>query len=483
VENPEKSLHFQAHPVQGCVYASMAIPVSMMGRMMGSPCTHHPDAPWRCLPIISYPSAWLHPVDTVAKMPKKMTGLAARRVETLKTPGLYADGHGLYLQVTATGAKTWIFRYVSPSGDRAGKRRDMGLGSTASVTLAEARRKASEAHRLVEQGTDPLAAREAQTAAQALEVAKTVTFRDCATAYIASMRAGWKNAKHGAQWTSTLEAYAYPLIGDLPINGIDTGLVLKVLEPIWTTKTETASRVRGRIESILDYAKVRGYRSGENPALWKGHLDHILPAKGNVVQVEHHASLPYAQMSAFWPKLQAQDGMGARALELCILTATRTGDVLGAAWREIDMDACLWVIPGKRMKAGAEHRVPLSAPAIALLRKMAAIRRGDLVFPGYHAERPLSNMAMAMVLRRMTLEVTPHGFRSTFRTWVAERTNYPHEVAEAALAHTQGDKVVAAYQRGDLFDKRARLMDVWAAFCEGVQEVSPNGIAALRERA
>lgn len=395
----------------------------------------------------------------VGEMAKKAIGLSARTVETSKTPGLFADGNGLYLQVTETGARTWIFRYQI-----AGRRRDMGLGSAIAMTLAEARQKAVDAKKLVMMGADPLEARKAQAAGLALEAAKAVTFQDCAESYIESMRPGWKNEKHAAQWGATLATYAYPVMGDLPISGIDTGLVLKVLEPIWTSKTETASRVRGRIEAILDYAKVRGYRSGENPARWKGHLDHILPATGDVAKVEHHASLPYSDMSAFWPRLQIQDGLGARALELAILTACRSGEVLGATWSEIDLEARTWIIAADRMKAEAEHRVPLSEPALALLRKLAAVRQGDFVFPGQRSDRPLSNMSMMMVLRRMKVPVTPHGFRSTFRTWVAERTGYQHEVAEAALAHTLGDKVVQAYQRGDLFDKRRRLMADWAQF-------------------
>ena len=395
-------------------------------------------------------------------MPKKATGLTARSVETAKKAGLFADGNGLYLQVTATGAKTWIFRY-----SMSGRRRDMGLGSTSVTSLAEARQKALDAKRLVVMGTDPLEAKKAHSAAQALEAAKAITFRDCAESYIESMRHGWKNAKHCAQWSATLKTYAYPVMGNLPINVIDTGLVLKILEPIWATKTETASRVRGRIESILDYAKVRDYRSGENPARWKGQLDNILPAKGDVAKVEHHASLPYGEMPAFCPRLQIQDGMGARALEFAILTACRSGEVFGATWGEIDLDARTWIIPAERMKAETEHRVPLSEPAIALLKKLATVRQANFVFSGQRSDHPLSNMAMKMVLRRMKVNVTPHGFRSTFRTWVAERTTYQHEVAEAALAHTQGDKVVAAYQRGDLFEKRRGLMRDWATYCVG----------------
>jgi integrase len=393
-------------------------------------------------------------------MAQKINGLTAREVQTLKTPGLHGDGNGLYLKIAPTGAKVWIHRYQI-----AGRRRDMGLGSAAVVTLAEAREKAREVRRLVAEGVDPIEQRVGEAAAAALAVATAMTFRQCAEAYIASMRAGWKNAKHGSQWSSTLENYAFPVMGELPIAAIDIGLVLRVLEPIWPKKTETASRLRGRIESILDYAKVRGYRDGENPARWKGHLDHILPAKAAVAKVRHHPSMPYADLPGFWPRLQVQDGLAARALELCILTATRTSELLGARWAEIDMDTATWTIPAERMKADVEHRVPLSDAALALLRKLASIRVGDHVFPGQSSGRPLSQMAMLMVTRRMSVAATPHGFRSTFRTWAAEQTAFPFEVAEAALAHTQGDKTVAAYQRGDMFEKRRQLMAAWATYC------------------
>lgn len=404
-------------------------------------------------------------------MPKKAAGLSARQVSTIKTPGMFADGAGLYLQVTGSGAKTWIFRFQI-----AGRRRDMGLGALSTVTLAEARQKAQDAHQLVAAGIDPIEHRARQEAAVALESAKLMTFRECAEAFIRTNRPGWKNEKHADQWTTTLATYAFPVLGELPVAGIDTGLVLQAVEPIWHRKTETASRVRGRIEAVLDYAKVRGFRSGENPARWKGHLDHILPAKGDVAKVGHHAALPYADVPGFWPKLQAQDGMGARALELCILTATRTGEVLGARWDEIDLERRVWTIPAGRMKAGAEHRVPLSEPAVTLLRKMQAVRVNDLVFRGQH-EKPLSNMAMAMCMRRMKVDATPHGFRSTFRTWVAECTTVPDAVAEAALAHTIDDKVVAAYQRGDLFEKRRELMEAWGRYCEGRGETTVARLA------
>jgi integrase len=397
-------------------------------------------------------------------MPKRAAGLSARKVETAKEPGFYADGNGLYLQVTASGAKSWILRFSI-----GGRRRDMGLGPLATMSLAKARQKAVEAKSLLKAGVDPIEARRAEKATKQVEEARIVTFRDCADAYVRSMRLGWRNVKHASQWDATLARYVFPLIGALPVDAIDTGLVLKVLEPIWAVKTETASRVRGRIESILDYARVRGHRSGENPARWRGHLDHILPDKKDVTKVEHHASLPYQEIPEFWPRLQVQDGMGARALEFAILTASRTGEVLGATWQEIDLEAGVWTIPPNRMKAGAEHRVPLSEPAVALLRKLATIRQNEFAFPGHSRGRPLSNMSMAMVLRRMKINATPHGFRSTFRTWAAERTDFAHEVAEAALAHTQLSKVVAAYQRGDFFQKRRDLMQAWAKYCSGAQ--------------
>ncbi len=395
-------------------------------------------------------------------MPKKAAGLTARQVQVHKAPGMLADGGGLYLQVAPSGAKSWIFRFQLN-----GRRRDMGLGSLDVFGLADAREKAAAARRMVAEGVDPIDHRAAQQATTMAAAAKAVTFRQSAEAYIEANRSGWSNAKHASQWSSTLERYVYPTFGHLPVGSIDTALVCKVLDPIWQTKTETASRVRGRIESILDYAKVRGQREGENPARWHGHLEFTYPAKGEIAPVQHHESLPYSDIPAFWPRLQVQDGLGARALELAILTAARTGEVLGARWPEIDLDGKLWRIPGERMKGGREHVVPLSDPAIALLRKLAAVRLGDLVFPGQVAERPLSNMVMHMTLRRMKVDVTPHGFRSTFRTWVAEQTNFPAEVAEAALAHTQDDKVVAAYQRGDFAKKRAALMTAWASYIEG----------------
>ena len=401
-------------------------------------------------------------------MPKRAQGLSSRGVQTAKTPGMFADGNGLYLQVTPSGAKSWIFRYSI-----AGKRREMGLGPVALVPLSEARDKALSLRRDVFSGIDPLEAKKAQAAAAIASAVHAITFRECCAAYIDVMRAGWQNEKHAAQWTSSLATYAYPLIGDVTVSLIDTPMVLMVLEPIWTTKTETASRVRGRIESVLDWAKVRGYRDGENPARWKGHLELILPSKGVVAPVEHHTALPYTDVPTFWRRLTAQDGMGARALELCILTATRSGEVLGARWSEIDLDARVWTIPAGRMKAGAEHRVPLANAAVTLLKTLREKATGELLFVGQAKDKgepkPISNMTMNATLKRMKVDATPHGFRSTFRTWAAEKTRFQHEVCEAALAHTIGDRVVAAYQRGDLFEKRRELMDAWAVFVEGIK--------------
>ncbi len=392
-------------------------------------------------------------------MPKVAKGLSAKQVEKAKAPGMFADGHGLYLQVKASGARSWIFRYTAPDG----RRREMGLGSADLLSLAEARDIALALRKdVVIRRIDPIEARRTQDAVAVLE---SKTFSTCALDYIASMAPQWSNEKSEAQWTASLSTYAFPIIGDMAVSDVDTAAVLRVVEPLWTEKTETASRVRGRIEAILDYGRVKGYRTGDNPARWKGNLELILPSKAAVAPVEHHTSLDYDDMPAFWPKLQAQPGTGARALELCILTATRSGEVIGARWDEIDLDGAVWVIPGGRMKARQEHRVPLSPAAVDLLRRLD--RDGEYCFPGQGGKAPISGMTTTAVLRRMKVEATAHGFRSTFRTWAAEKTDYQHEVCEAALAHTQGDKVVAAYQRGDLFAKRRALMDDWAEFTTG----------------
>lgn len=393
-----------------------------------------------------------------------MGKLTVRKAEATKEPGLHGDGDGLYLQVTNAGAKTWIYRFTSPL--KRGWRRDMGLGSFTVVSLKEAREAAAAARRLVVAGMDPIAHRKAEEAARAAEAAKVMTFREAAEAYLESNRSAWRNAKHRQQWENTLKTYAYPIIGAASVGAVDTALVLKVIEPLWAGKTETASRLRGRIETILDFAKVRGARTGENPARWKGHLDHILPAKSTISKPEHHPAMDYQALPAFWPRLQVADGIGARALEFLILTAVRSGEVRNATWPEFNLEASLWTIPAARMKAGREHRVPLGADAIALLKKMEAIRQCEFVFTGMKKNTPLSDMSLTAVLRRMAVDATPHGFRSSFRSWAAD-AGHPDGVAEAALAHVAGDRVVQAYQRSDLLEQRRKLMEAWAAFVTG----------------
>jgi integrase len=403
-------------------------------------------------------------------MARSVERLTAIKVERFKSaqdpkPGMYADGGGLYLRVTPEGARNWVLRYMLNR-----KPRWMGLGPLALYGLQEARTKALDARRKRHEGIDPIEARRAERARQRLDAAKAITFKQCGDAYVAAHRAGWRNEKHAAQWTATLAAYAYPVIGGLPVQWVDTGLVLKVLEPIWTAKPETASRLRGRLESILDFAKARGYRDGENPARWRGHLDKLLPARSKVRAIEHHAALPYAELPAFLTGLRAQEGIAASALEFLILTAARTGEVIGARWNEIDFLEKTWTVPATRMKAHREHRVPLSPRELSILTDMQAAREGDddnaFVFPGRKAGTPLSNMAFLMLLRRMGRgDLTAHGFRATFKTWASERTSFQNEIVEASLAHVIGGKVEQAYMRGDLFDKRRRLMQQWATFC------------------
>jgi integrase len=396
-------------------------------------------------------------------MPRTVSRLTALKVDKKKQPGMYADGGGLYLRVTTNETKNWVFRFTLN-----GRPRWMGLGPLRTVSLAEARNRAAEFRLQRHDGIDPIDARRAERLQAHLNAARAMTFKECAARYIASHKAGWRNPKHAAQWEATLATYAEAVIGGLSVQAIDTALVLKVLEPIWTTKPETASRVRGRMESILDWAKVRGYRAGENPARWRGHLDKLLPARSKVRRIEHHAALPYAELPGFLVSLRAQEGIAARALEFTILTAARTGEVIGARWDEMDVLDKTWTVPAARMKAAREHRVPLSERAVAILEEVRPLRLAEdgFVFPGAKFGRPLSNMAFLMLLRRMErADLTAHGFRSSFRDWCAERTNFPSEVAEMALAHTVSDKTVAAYNRSDLFDRRRRLMAEWATFC------------------
>ena len=389
--------------------------------------------------------------------------LTARAVEGLKRPGHFADGGGLYLQVSETESRSWVFRY-----QRAGRRREMGLGSFPAVGLKEARGKAATVRADLGAGKDPLAERQAERARRLTYERGTVSFREAAEQFIAAHAPGWRNPKHRQQWTNTLATYAHPVIGDLPIAAIDTQFVLRVLEPIWTQKTETASRLRGRIEAVLDWAAVRGMRTGENPARWRGHLDKLLPRRACVAPVEHHPALAYAEVPRFLADRRRQPGIAARALEFAILTAARTGEVIGAKWEEVEGE--VWTIPGSRMKASREHRVPLAARVLAIAGEMRQAKTDEFVFPGGRDGKPLSNMAMAAVLKRMGRhDITAHGFRSSFRDWAGETTAFPREVIEHALAHQLRDKAEAAYARGALWE--AAAVD---GYVDGFEEREPS---------
>jgi integrase len=397
------------------------------------------------------------------KSSRSLHRLSALAVGKLSAPGYHADGGGLYLQVSASASKSWVFRFKL-----AGRAREMGLGPLHTITLADARSRAGECRKMLLDGIDPIEARNASRSRDQLDAAKSQTFDQCAAAYIKSHKGGWKNAKHASQWENTLATYVTPKFGKLAVQDVDTALVVQALEPIWQTKPETAGRVRGRIESILDWATVHKYRAGENPARWRGHLEKILPARAKVRQVEHHAALPYADIASFMTSLSEQAGSAARALNLLILTATRTNEAIGARRDEFDLTTSTWTIPPERMKGKRQHRVPLSAAAVSAVRAILESTKGDFLFPGSTKGKTLSNMAMLSTLKRMKrADLTVHGFRSTFRDWAAECTTYPNEMAEMALAHTVGDKVEAAYRRGDMFEKRRQMMDDWAGYCTG----------------
>lgn len=385
--------------------------------------------------------------------------LTAKRIAKLNTPGRYGDGHGLYLQVMSPTNRSWLLRY-----QRNGRERWLGLGPIHTFDLNEARMRARKARQQLHDGLDPLEVRSAERAAAALAAARALTFEAAAQGYFDAHEGSWKNAKHRAQFLSTLKTYAFPKIGRLPVAGIDTGLVLKVIEPIWHDKTETANRVRGRIEAVLDWATVRGYRVGDNPARWRGHLSEALPARDKIQRTVHHAALPFDDLPEFMVALSQREGVAARALEFTALTAARTGEVVGATWDEINLEEKSWIVPAGRIKGGREHRVPLSERALKILLALPTEKDNPFVFIGPR-RGGLSNMAMASVLQRMgRSDITVHGFRSTFRDWAAERTNYPNHVVEMALAHVVGDKVEAAYRRGDLFAKRIKLMADWGKF-------------------
>ena len=451
--------------------------------------------------------------------------LTAAAIRAANRPGLYSDGHCLCLQVAQSYAakyrdgsedkertfrkvtdanafrddlaakaivatvepfltKSWIFRYLSD-----GKDRKVGLGSIQIVTLAEARRQADKLRLERRDGLDPLAEKRARRAAQRTQAAKMMTFKDCADAYIKANESTWKNEKHVAQWHSTFNetkrgSLKFPAltraINDLPVAAIDTAAVLKVLEPIWYTTPETASRVRGRIERVLAWATVAEYRSGDNPARWTGNLKELLPATSKVAKVEHHDAVPYAEMPAYMAALREKKGGSARALEFTILTAARTAETTGARWSEIDLIAKVWTIPAERMKADREHRVPLSDRAVAVLEELP--REGEFVFLGARKDKPLSNMAMLELVRGMRgMGATVHGFRSTFRDWAGNETSFPRELAEHALAHVIGDKAEQAYRREAAVQRRRKMMAAWAAYCSRPQ-ASGGNVVPMRGR-
>jgi integrase len=395
-------------------------------------------------------------------MARKINRLNARAVATITKHGRHADGGCLYLSISPNGGRRWVFLYRWH-----GKPTEIGLGSARDVTLARARELASQARAKLAEGINPKEARRSSEGA---------TFGECADRLIEAMRPSWRNGKHAAQWKMTLQEYAAPL-RRLPVDKITTDDVLSVLKPFWNDKPETASRLRGRIERVLDAAKAQGLRSGENPARWRGHLDQLLPKRQQLTR-GHHPAMSYTDVPAFVADLQARQATAASALEVAVLTAARSGEVLGARWVEFDLDRAVWTVPATRMKAGREHRVPLSPRALKIVKAMQDTRNGDFVFPGHRPGRPLSVMALEMVLRRMKIkDATVHGFRSAFRDWAAECTNFPNEVCEAALAHVIENKAEAAYRRGDLFDKRRKLMEAWAAYC-----VHPKAAAVVAFR-
>ena len=397
-------------------------------------------------------------------MARQINRLSARTVATIKKPGRHPDGGGLYLSISPNGGRRWVFIFK-----RSGKSREMGLGAAKTVSLAQARDLAGNVRAALAKGLDPISERKATNGVSS---SHRLSFRDCAIRYIQDNQPGWKNEVHAGQWTKTLEKYVYPTIGNAAVAEIGVGEVITILEPIWATKTETASRVRGRIETVLDWAKARGYRDSENPARWRGHLDKLLPPRTKVRRVRHHPALPYVDMASFMTDLRRQTCVSAMALEFTILTAARTSETTGAMLGELDLTAKVWTVPGERMKGGKEHRVPLSARAVEVAKAAMAFRGAkakptDWLFHGMRTDRHLGDGAMLSLLARMgRSNITVHGFRSSFRDWAAECTNFPNQVVEMALAHAIEDKSEAAYRRGDLFKKRVALMSAWASYCD-----------------
>jgi len=411
-------------------------------------------------------------------MGRETNRLSAAKVAKLTKHGRYSDGGGLYLQVSVTGTKSWLLRYM-----RHGQARHAGLGPFPATSLAEARARAQEAHRLLWNGKDPIAERHERIAAAKAEQASSITFKQAAERYVTAHESAWRSKKHRAQWAQSLSTYVYPTIGSVAVSRIAVEHVLQVLEPIWTTKTETAARIRGRIESVLDWAKVRGMRRGENPARWRGHIDALLPKPSKVAKVEHFEAMPCGNIPAFLARLRAVNSTPARALELTILTAARTSETRFATWDEIDLRNAVWIIPAVRMKREREHRIPLSPRAVEILKAQPRVRDEAFVFPGARRKRPISDAAMLKVLRQETSSCTVHGFRSSFRDWAGERTNFAREIIEHALAHNLKDKSEAAYARGDLLAKRRKLMDAWSGYCSAAPKRGSGEVVALRRAA
>jgi integrase len=405
-------------------------------------------------------------------MAQTVNKLTAIKVQKIKAPGYHADGGGLWLQVSQAGGKSWIFVY-----SLRGRSREMGLGSASRVSLAEARDERDKCNRLLRDHIDPIEHRKRQRAEASLADAATITFKEAAAAYTAAHRAGLKNRKSAAQWVSTLATYAEPVIGNLSVRDVNTGHIHRILEPIWSTKSVTASNLRGRVEAVLDWARVSGYSAGENPARWRGNLDKLLPRPSKVRRVEHLAALPYAELPAFMEKLRRREGVVARALEFTILTAARLGEALNATAQEINHANKVWTVPGSRMKGGVEHRVPLCKRALEL----AGAGSGHLFPSRYSADKPISDTILRLLLRELGhADITIHGFRATFKTWAAERTRFDNHVVEAALAHISGDKIERAYRRTDVLEKRRQLMSAWADFCAAAPAKTAGRVVPLR---
>jgi integrase len=416
--------------------------------------------------------------------PGKLSAMKVAALVRAAKPGYTADGGNLYLQISKYGTATWAFRYRV--GD---KLRTAGLGSVDTWSLAQARDRAQQMRQQRDDGVDPIDDRRARRANEAIKTAKLKTFSECAEAYIKAHQAEWCSPKSLKAWEGTLRMYAYPEIGALPVREVDTPLVVNVLQPVWSRAPETGNRLRGRIEAILGWATTSGFREGDNPARWRGHLENLLAKPGDAKarkreakgRTAHHPALPYPEIGGFMVELRKEEGVGARALEFAILTAARTGEVIGARWEEFDLKNRTWTIPAERMKSRREHRVPLSDAALAIVEEMAAIRSSDFVFPGMRHGEGMSNMTLLALLRRMGRDdVTVHGFRSTFSDWCAERTAFPAEVREMALAHAVGDKVEAAYRRGDLFRKRLQLAEAWSKFCSAPASTGKDNVVAMR---